>query len=187
MNKHKIKYPKLLLLLLTFVISIILFYEGKTYPPFNGFLTSLGYIGVFLGGIFYAYGFTAAPATAALLVLAKEQNILLAGLIGGFGALVSDIIIFLFIKYSFADEIKKLEKEKVVKFLEKEEEKFFGHHHKYVLASLAGFLIASPLPSEIGVTLMAALKNMSIKKFMIIAYSLHTVGIILILLIGNFI
>jgi len=183
--RFKIKYPKLLLLLLTIIISIIFFYEGKTFPPLHNFLISLGYIGIFLSGIFYAYGFTAAPATAVLLVLAKEQNILLAGLIGGFGALLSDIAIFLFIKYSFTDEIKRLEKEKAVRFIEKEEKKLFGHYQKYILVSFAGFLIASPLPTEIGVTLMATLKNVSIKKFIIIAYLLHTLGIFMILLIGN--
>lgn len=105
-SRFKIKYPKLLLLLLSIIISVIYFYEGKTYPPLHNFLLSLGYVGVFLSGIFYAYGFTAAPATATLLVLAKEQNIILGGLIGGLGALLSDVAIFLFIKYSFADEIK---------------------------------------------------------------------------------
>lgn len=180
-----IKYPKLLLLLVTLVISAVLFYEGKTYQPFHNSLVSLGYAGIFLGGIFYAYGFSAAPATAVLLVLAKEQNIILAGLVGGLGALLSDIAIFLFVKYSFTDEIKRLEKEKVVKFIEKEEKKLFGHYQKYILASFAGFLIASPLPTEIGVTLMAALKKISIKKFMIIAYLLHTLGIFIILSIGN--
>ena len=75
-----IKYQKLLLLLLTFVIAYILF-SGKTYLPFYNFLKTLNYLGVFLAGVFFAYSFTAAPATAILLILAKEQNILLTGFI----------------------------------------------------------------------------------------------------------
>jgi len=189
MNKllKKIKYPKLFLFLLTLLIAIILFYQGRNHAPFHNFLVSLGYFGTFLGGIFYAYGFTSTPSTAVLLVLAKEQNLLLAVLIGGFGALLSDILIFKFVRFSFIDEIEKLEKEKIIRHIEKKEKKLLGHYYKYVFPTLAGLLIASPLPTEIGVTMLASIKKISIKKFMIIAYLLHTFGIFIILLIGNFI
>ena len=187
MKKHRIKYPHLLLLLFTFILSGVILYEGKTYPSIHNFIVSLNYLGVFLSGIFYAYGFTAAPATAVLLVLAKEQNIILAGLIGGLGALLSDVLIFMFVKSVFSKEIKKLEREKIVRFIEKEEKKLFGHYQKYILASFAGILIASPLPTEMGVSLLALFRHISIKKFMLFAYILHTLGIFIILLIGNYI
>jgi len=115
-KKSLIKYPKFLLLFITFLIAYLLFYE-RTYPPFHDFIVALGYFGTFLAGALFAYGFTAAPATAVLLILAKEQNILLAGLIAGFGALISDLIIFNFIRYSFADEIEKLLEEKAVLYI----------------------------------------------------------------------
>lgn len=179
------RYPKILSLLCIIVIAVIVFYGGKNYAPFHNFLVSLGYLGTFLGGIFYAYGFTATPATAVLLVLAQEQNILLAGLIGGFGALLSDYVIFLFVRTSFIEEIRRLQKEKIMRLLAKEGNVLFGNYRKYALLAFAGFLIASPLPTEIGVTLMASSKYISTKKFMIIAYALHTAGIFTILLIGN--
>jgi len=53
-----------------------------------------------------------------------------------------------------------------------------------MLMFIAGFLIASPLPTEIGVVLMASLKNILTKKFAVVAYLLHTTGIFVILLIG---
>jgi uncharacterized membrane protein YdjX (TVP38/TMEM64 family) len=187
-KKHRlIKYPKMLLFFISVLFAFFLFYGGENFAPFNIFLLSLGYFGVFIAGIFYSYGFTAAPATAILLVLAKEQNFLLAGIIGGLGALLSDIFIFLFVRYSFLDEIKRFGRSKVAKFIRKEEKIIFGHYKKYVLPVFAGFLIASPLPTEIGVTLMASLKKMSVKKFIFIAYILHTLGIFAILLIGNII
>lgn len=108
----KIKYPKFLLFLLTILIAYILF-SNKDYLPFYNLLLSLGYAGIFLAGIFFAYSFTAAPATAILLISAKESNLLLAGFIAGFGALVGDLLIFNFIKHSFKDEIKKMSKEKI--------------------------------------------------------------------------
>mgnify|MGYP000140013313 CR=1 FL=1 len=58
---------------------------------------------------------------------------------------------------------------------------------KYLLAALASILIASPLPTEIGITLLALIKNVTPRKFSIIAYILHTIAIFTILLIGKII
>ena len=179
----RIKYPKLLLLLLTFVIAYILF-SGKTYLPFYNFLKTLNYLGVFLAGVFFAYSFTAAPATAILLILAKEQNILLTGFIAGFGALLGDLVIFRFIRHSFADEIKKLSKEKTLNSINN---KFPNVLKKYLIPVLACFIIASPLPDEIGVSLLATSRFISTKIFSIISYTLNTAGIFIILIIGNLI
>ena len=177
------KYPKFLLLLLTFLIAYLLFY-GKTNQPFHDFITSLGYIGVFITGIFFAYGFTAAPATAILLILAKEQNILYAGLIGGLGALVGDLIIFNFIRYSLDDEIKKLSKEKIILYINHKTPNLFK---RYLVPVVAGFIIASPLPDEIGVSILAASRNISIRIFSVISYLLNTAGIFAILYLGTII
>jgi len=185
MKNHKIKYPKLLVLIITIMVAAVILYEGKNYAPFHDFLVSLGYTGTFLAGIFYAYGFTAAPATAVLLVLAKGQNLILAVLIGGFGAVLSDLLIFKFIRHSFIDEINKLKKERFARYVEKEEKRVFGRYYKHIFPALASFLIASPLPTEIGVTMMASIKNLSVKKFLIMAFVLHSLGILTILTIGN--
>jgi len=176
-----IKYPKFLLLFITFLIAYLLFYE-RTHPQFHDFVISLGYGGTFIAGALFAYGFTAAPATAILLILAKEQNILLAGFIGGFGALIGDLIIFNFIRHSFADEIKKLSREKVVKYINHKTPSLL---RKYLLPVTAGLIIASPLPDEIGVSLIAASRNISMKIFSIVSYMLNTAGIFIILFIGN--
>ncbi len=181
----KIKYPKLLLLFLTFILAYIIFKE-RSFIPFHNSLLSIGYLGTFIAGIFFVYGFTAAPATAILLILAKEQNIILAGLIAGFGALIGDLIIFNFIRHSFADEIKKLKKEKII---------IHVHNHirkrtpnalkKYIIPIFAGFIIASPLPDEIGVSLFAASRKISTKIFSVISYILNTAGIFVILILGR--
>jgi len=175
------KYPKFLLLTLTFVLAYVLF-AGKDMPVLNNTLSSLGYLGTFLAGVFYAYGFTAAPATAILLILAKDQNILLAGLIAGFGALLADLIIFKLIRYSFEDEIKKISKEKIVKYLRK---KMPNPLRKYLLPAIAYFIIASPLPDEIGVTMLAAADHTPIKTFYILSYVLNTAGVLIILILGH--
>jgi len=165
------------------VIAYILFAD-RSYAPLHDTLVFLGYFGTFLAGFLYAYAFTAAPAAAILLMLAKEQNLLFAGFIAGFGALLSDLVIFHFIRHGFSDEVQKLSNEKIVQYAQR---KMPASIRKYLFVFLAGFLIASPLPTEIGVTLMASVKSISTRKFSIIAYSLHTSAIFIILLIGSII
>ena len=185
MNKilSKIKYPKLLLLILTFVAAYILFKE-RNFLPFHSFLLSLGYLGTFLAGILFVYGFTAAPATAILLIMAKEQNIFLAGPLAGVGALFGDLIIFKLIRHSFADEIEKLSKERIMSYFNRNLPDIFK---KYFIPILAGFIIASPMPDEIGVSLLAMSRQISVEVFLILSYLLNTAGIFIILIIGSMI
>ena len=185
---HLQKRPhlKIILLLLTFIVAYVIF-RGRNFLPLHNILLSMSYLGTFLAGFFYAYGFTAAPATAILLSIAKDQNLIVASLVGGFGALISDIIIFMLIKSTFSYEVKAISKTKLIKFIGKEEKLLFGSFKKYILATFAGFIIASPFPSELGISLMASLKDISFKRFLIIAYILHTIGIFIILNIGNLI
>jgi len=185
MNKIllKLKYPKFLLLLLTFVVAYILL-SGRNFLPVRNILSSFSYLGTFLAGMLFVYGFTAAPATAILLILAKGQNILLAGFIAGFGALIGDLLIFKFIRYSFADEIKKLTKEKVFVRVNNKIPKILK---KYFVPVLACFIISSPLPDEIGVSLLAASTTISTRVFSVLSYILNTAGIFVILIIGNLI
>ncbi|MEP0824183.1 MAG: hypothetical protein HRF40_01725 [Nitrososphaera sp.] len=181
--RSRIKYPKLLLLVSTFIIAVIFFGEARTYPPLNEFLISLGYPGTFIAGMLYAYGFTSAPATAMLLLLGTEQNIFLAGLIGGLGALLSDLIIYLFVKNTFADEMEKLRSRSVI--FRQDDNKSKNNLKKYLLIAAGGILIATPLPSEIGITLLASVKSLSTRRFLILAYLLHTAGIFAILYAGS--
>ena len=182
-GRHLLVYPKFLLLFITFILAYIIF-TGRTYQPLNDFILSIGYFGMFIAGAMFAYGFTAAPATALMLIMAKEQNIIAAGLIGGLGALAGDLLIFTFIRLSFADEVHRLSKEKFVKIFNGH---LSNHFKKYLLPVFAGFIIASPLPDEIGVTLLAAYKNISFEVFTILSYVLNTAGIFVILYIGNII
>lgn len=169
--------------MLTFAIAYILFL-GRDFAPIQNTLLLLGYFGTFLAGILFTYGFTAAPATAILLILAKGQNILLSGLIGGLGALVGDFIIFKLIRNTFSDKIRKLSKEKTIL---KINNKMPHLLKKYLVPVLAGFIIASPLPDEIGVSMLAASSSISTRAFLAISYLLNTAGILVILAIGSFI
>jgi len=176
----ELKYPKLALLIITFILAYSLFRLGFL-DPILGVLISLGYCGAFIVGFLYAYSFTAATAALMLIVLAKRENIIFAGLTGGLGALIGDIVIFLFVRHGFDDEINRLSGEKPFQILRTRSPRIV---RKYVLPVMAALLIASPLPTEIGVALLASMKRVSTRRFTFIAYLLHTTGILIILLIG---
>lgn len=177
----RIKYPKILLLVFSYIISFILFAE-RSHAPLQDTLVSFGYFGTYVAGFLYAYAFTAATSTVILLILAGKQSLLFAGLMAGFGALLSDLIIFYLVKHGFSDEIQKFSKENFVQTAQK---MVPCSIRKHLLAFLACFLIASPLPTEIGVTSLASIKNIKLRKFSIMAYILHTAAIFIILLIGS--
>ena len=103
-------------------------------------------------------------------------------MIAGFGALIADLVIFKFIRSSFKEEVDKLSQEKIVQNINNHVPNSLK---RYLLPVFAGFIIASPLPDEIGVTLLAAVKPISIKIFSILSYVLNTAGIFVILIIGN--
>lgn len=145
-------------------------------------LISLEYFGTFLTGFLYAYSFTTAPATSILLILAEEHSLLSAGLTAGFGALLGDLILFYFARHVFSDELLKLSDGKLAKTAGKTLPRRVG---KILLAFSACVFIASPLPTEIGVTLLALIRNDSPGKFTVIAGILHTAAILVILLAGS--
>ena len=179
--RGKIKYPKLSL----FIISVVLvyfFFSGLAYKPLHDALVFMGYFGTFLAGLLYPYALTTAAGTGILLILAKEQNLLLAGVIAGIGALISDIIIFLFVKHGFGDEVQRLSKEPAVQTVNR---LIPNSVRAYLIAIFACILIAAPLPTEIGIMLMTSIKNISVKKFVIITYILHGSAIFIILLLGR--
>jgi len=131
----------------------------------------------------FAFGFTA-PFSVGFFISLNPSNIWIAGLIGGLGALVSDLIIFHTIKLSFEDEFKKLRNSRsIVRIMNLFERSVNEKIKVYLMYAFAGILIASPLPDEAGVTMLAGLTKISAKNLAITSFLLNTLGIIVILMI----
>lgn len=178
------KYPKLLIFMITIIIAITLFYEWMYSQVIHDFLLSLGYWGTFLWWLFYSYGFTSTSATAVLLILAENTSLIFAILTAWIWALISDIVLLKFAKNHLLQELTLLKEEIYIVKLRNFLKKIFWPPYKYIMPIIAGILIMSPLPTEIGITILAS-RNLSMKKFMIISYILHTIGIAIILIIGK--
>lgn len=175
------KYPKFFLFIITIIVAYIIF-KGNSLFGLGDFINKAGYLGVFICGILYAYGFTSAFAVAVFLILGDGFNVVTVALIGGLGSFLGDLVIFKFIKGAFSDEVDKLSKEKIVLYISKKIPRFFS---RYFVPVIGVIIIASPLPDEIGVSLLAVSKKMTPKVFYFVSFLLNTLGILAILLIGR--
>ena len=176
-----IKYPKFLIFILTLIVAYIIFTE-RNLEPVRNVLSALGYFGSFLAGMFYTYGFSSIPASAIFLILGENQNIFIAAMLGGFGALLGDLLIFKLIRIGFDNEVRLLEHEHMVKYFDN---KIPISVKKFLLPIFGVVIIASPLPDEIGVSLIAISRKVPQKVFMIISYLANTLGILALLWIGS--
>jgi len=180
----KFKYPKLLLLILLSVLAYHIF-SNDAVQNYVANLDGLGYLGIFVAGMCFSFGFST-PFAIGFFVISQPDNILLAALIGGAGALVSDLFIFKLIRFSFMDEFKRLEKTDAIRTINKPLNSRWIHRIKiYLLYIFAGIVIASPLPDELGVSMLAGLSKIKTHVLAIISFIMNSFGIFLMLLIGK--
>lgn len=167
-------------IILSVLVAIILAKTGTL----EGLITStqeMRFIGSFIAGIFFVSVFTAAPATVALGEIAQSNSVVMVALIGGLGALIGDLIIFRFVKdrvsqhFSYLVRVSKSERLLSVFKL-----KLF----RWVVPFVGALIIASPLPDEIGVT-MLGLSKMNNYYFILLSFILNSAGILVIGLIAK--
>lgn len=180
-----IKYPKLTLLILTFILAYLLYYLGR-FSVFHDYVISLGYLAPFLAGMFFVYGFTAAPAAAIFLAISGDYNLWYAALSGGVGAMIGDLLIFYIVRTRLEKELEELQKEKIFQMVRRVLRKILpGWLRRLIAPFFIGFIIASPLPDEVGTILLSANRQVSPAKFMIVTFILNTIGILIFLGLGR--
>jgi uncharacterized membrane protein YdjX (TVP38/TMEM64 family) len=190
------KHRNIILLMISILIAWFLFQFHGTHV-FLQKLGSFGYLGSFLAGIMFTYAFTVAPATSIILVLGETLNPILIALIGATGAVISDYLIFRFVRDKLMDEIKLLSKEidefskPISEMVIKQKVRILiwkkisrSRILKMIIPIVAGLIIASPLPDEIGVALFGATR-FERRKFLLISYLLNFLGILVIGYLGK--
>jgi hypothetical protein len=184
---RKIRYPKLILLVLSIIIGYLVYKDGNDFH-FHEALIKLDYLGTFLAGFFFVYGFTTSISIASLLILAPFQNFWLATLMAMIGAMVGNLFVFRFMRISVSGELDELSKNTLLKIiLEKVEKHIPFFVRKYILPALAGFIAATPMPDELAVALLAWSEDISIPIFSAIAFFFNIFGIFFIIWLGGMI
>ena len=176
----KLRYPKLTLYLL-FVFFAYFLFTSDYFSEYISIITGYGYWSIFLAGLLFSYGFTT-PFAIGIFLLAEPSNLLLSSLIAGFGALIADSLIFAFIRFNMMDEFIRIQKIKPLNSFDSFFHKNFSvNTQKNLLYILAGFIIASPLPDEIGVLLLAGLSKAHPGIFAFVSFVFNTIGIFVML------
>lgn len=176
------KYKNLTFL---FISLIFAFFLGR-FELFHQFLLSLGtlgYIGSFFAGVLFVSTFGVGIGIVTLLVLAQNLNPFLIGVIAGTGGVLADFLLFRFVKDRLIDEVQpiyeQLDHNHHLKKL------LHTKHFRWLFPVVGAIIIASPLPDEIGVSLMGIAK-MKNRTFLLLSFFLNSSGIILVLLASRF-
>lgn len=138
------------------------------------------YFGIATAGFLFSFGFTTPFAIGAFVTM-NPQNIFLSAIIGGFFAMLADLTIFGIIRLSFMDEFRKLGRTKTMKTISSFEPSFNKKVKHYLLYAFAGIVIASPLPDELGVSMLAGLGNVKPLPLALIGFTFNTIGIFIML------
>ena len=129
----------------------------------------------------YTVGFTAPISTGFFLAL-HPSNILIASLIGAAGALITDIALFSFIRLSFMDEFRLLERSSLIKHIMSGVRMIFPKKlRSFLVYIFVAIIIASPLPDEVGVALLAGLSKAHPGIFAFVSFVFNTIGIFVML------
>lgn len=133
------------------------------------------FFGSFVAGLFFTSLFTIAPAAVALAEIAQSNPIWLVALVGGIGAVVGDMILFLFIQDHIEEDLLGLlngnKRRKLLSL-------FHLRMFRFVTPILGALVIASPLPDELGLAMMGLSKT-RIGIVIPISFVMNFTGIVL--------
>ncbi len=184
---RKIKYPKLILLVLSVFIGYLIYKDGNNFY-FHDVIYKMGYLSTFIAGFFFVYGFTTSSSIAILLILSPIQNFWLTSFVAILGSILGNFFVFRFMRISVVGELDDLSRNKLLKLIIEKLEKYtplFVRSH--ILPAFAGFISATPLPDELAVALVSWSKNISIATFSTVAFIINFFGIFLIIWLGKII
>ncbi len=163
-------------------LSLLLFFFGllltillMQIPSSRHFIIEFsqsGIWGTLVAGILYAFAFTSSMATAIFWEVPRAVNPFLIAIVGGLGAALYDITVFMVIK-----------REAQIGFLGKINSLLTRRKMPRWLSFLIGIIIlGSPLPDELAAGFFGFFK-ISTKQFIVLSLAANTVGILVILLL----
>jgi hypothetical protein len=165
--------------LLVGILLLIYFINSPFIKNIIDSILVLGYLGVFLTGIFFVSSFSVVPASIILFFFAGELNSVGIALVAGLGAVAGDYLIFRFLKDYVFEELRP--------FFRKIKNSLFPRfklnpYFFWIIPVLGAIIIASPFPDEIGIGLLG-LSKIKNWQFVLISFVLNSLGILLMLLI----
>lgn len=176
MNGQHVLIHDLATIALSILIALILVRSDVITTILAG-TSGWGFVGSFIAGFFFTSVFTTAPAIVALGEIALIHPILPVAFFGALGALMGDLIIFRFVRDKLSEHVVDLMKQTSI--MKRYKKLFKLRMFRWSAFLVGGLIIASPLPDELGVSLMG-LSKVKTKYFMPLSFCFNFVGIYLI-------
>lgn len=172
-------YPKITLFAVSCTVAYALYSIGWFHWLEQG-MRGYGYWSILLGGVLYAFGFTAPFSVALFISMANDVHPLPGSLVAGIGAVAADAAIFALGRLSFREELRSIVSPQPSRWSQVFAiRKRISHPVRRVLLwIIAALVIASPLPDEIGVTLLAGMTDVESRRFLFLSFILNTFGIL---------
>lgn len=147
--------------------------QNTAFHQFLLHLGSFSYVGAFVAGVLFVSTFTVGVASVILFSLAQQLPPLPLAFVAGAGAVMGDFFIMHVIGDTLKTEIRDYPNRKQ---LHKIEHLIHTKYFNWILPVIGAVIIASPLPNELGITLIG-LTNMHKIRFIFLSYFLNTIGI----------
>jgi len=169
-----LKYPKLYVWVLFIIIATIVFWNQSLVDFISG-LGQLNYFFSFISGALFSFGLFSSFA-AGYFITSSPPNIFVAAICAGLGAMIIDLLIFRFVKAVLHVKLEVVKEHRYMKRMDKALSHRIGKLLiPYLSFSLAGILIAAPLPNNIGLILVSAVTKIQERELAILSFILYTV------------
>lgn len=161
------------------IVSFLLIFFVTSFFPVQDSLVELGLagpVGAFFAGMLFVSSFTVIIGTFFIVALADAMPLWQLVLIAGIGSSVVDVLFFHLVKHTVFEEMKPL--------MRKWRRRHFMKilHSKYVswtVPVLGALVIISPLPDEIGVSMMG-ISSLDTRRFAMLSLVLNCIGVFLV-------
>lgn len=187
------KYKNVTLLIITFSFSLFLGW----FKPYHNFIFDAGILTAFFAGCLFISTFTAPISAVTLLILAEKFPLPELWLIAAVGAVVSDFVMFNYVKDGLGKEIQPIAEDVVEEVSDVAEDiakkpafkdlirgnGIKTKHYKWLYQIAGAILILTPLPHDIGIKLLGSGK---LKKYQYIELSalVNVIGLGFIILLS---
>lgn len=143
-------YRDLGIVALSMLLAVVLVETGAVHIMVR-WLSDWWFLACFVNGMLYSSVFTTVPSLAVFYELGQEIPPLHVALVGSVGALFADLLLFRFVRDELSRDFVYVAK----RWLPKERPSFAM---RAACVLLGTFVIASPLPDEIGVLLIGIVR-----------------------------
>lgn len=144
--------------------------------------TSFLFLGAFIAGFFFTSLLTIAPSSVMFYnIFHGGAPLVPVALIGGFGAMCGDLLLFKFLKINLTDGLVAFVKAHTSNHLKR---MWRFRWFSWAMMVAGAIIIASPLPDELGVALMGV-GEVKPRVFLPLSFVMNTLGILAVGLVAQ--